>query len=109
MEALIDLAERTQICFATCTEIRQKLGFRGAIAQQNWCVAASKPEARDTVFFYICRRGFRSGVGTSPTIIILLAAWLGLNVAFVAVRIYVTSDRRRRNESEVVEYPRLVS
>jgi hypothetical protein len=43
----------------------------------------------------------------SPTIIILLAAWLGLNVAFVALRIYVT--RRSRDETEAVGYPRLVS
>jgi hypothetical protein len=35
-----------------------KTGFTGAIAQQNWCVAASKSEAREKFFFYICGRGF---------------------------------------------------
>jgi hypothetical protein len=29
------------------------------------------------------------------TTVILLAAWLGLNAAFVAMRFYVTSERRR--------------
>jgi hypothetical protein len=84
-------------------------GAAGAIAQQNWCVAASKSEAREKFFFYISGRGFRSEVDMSPTIIILLAAWLGLNVAFVALRIYVTSNRRSGDETEAVGYPRLVS
>jgi hypothetical protein len=40
----------------------------------------------------------------SPTIITLLAIWLGLNVAFVTMRIYLTADRRRRDERDAVEY-----
>lgn len=45
----------------------------------------------------------------SQTIITVLAAWLGLNVAFVTVRIYVTAARHLRDENEAVGYPRLVS
>jgi hypothetical protein len=36
-----------------------------------------------------------------PTIIALLAAWLGLNVAFVAIRFYVTAGKRPRAASQV--------
>ncbi len=45
----------------------------------------------------------------SPTIIVLLAAWLGLNVAFAAVRIYVTANRGLHDELDVVSYSTLVS
>lgn len=45
----------------------------------------------------------------SSTIIILLAAWLGLNAAFVAIRFYITADRTSRAEHDLGEYPRLVS
>jgi hypothetical protein len=45
----------------------------------------------------------------SSTIIVSLAAWLGLNVAFVAMRFYVTADRRSRTEPDVVGYPTLVN
>lgn len=40
----------------------------------------------------------------SPTIITLLAIWLGLNVAFVTMRIYLTADRRPRNERDAAKY-----
>jgi len=45
----------------------------------------------------------------STTIIVLLAAWLGLNVAFVAMRFYVTSERRSSAESDIVGYPTLLN
>ena len=44
-----------------------------------------------------------------PTIIILLAAWLGLNVAFVALRMYVTADHRPRGTADVMGYQRLLN
>lgn len=43
------------------------------------------------------------------TIIILLAAWLGLNAAFVAIRFYRTADHASRAERDLRPYPRLVS
>jgi hypothetical protein len=45
----------------------------------------------------------------SSTIFILLAAWLGLNVAFIAVRLYVTASPTPRAEPGLSRYPRLVS
>jgi hypothetical protein len=45
----------------------------------------------------------------SPTIIALLAAWLGLNVAFVAMRFYVTAGKRPGAAPEVVRYPMLLN
>jgi hypothetical protein len=45
----------------------------------------------------------------STTIIVLLAAWLGLNVAFVAMRFYVTADRGSRAKPDIIGYPRLVN
>jgi hypothetical protein len=45
----------------------------------------------------------------SSTIIALLAAWLGLNVAFVAMRFYVTAGKRPRMAPKVVEYPMLLN
>jgi hypothetical protein len=43
------------------------------------------------------------------TIMIALAAWLGLNAAFVAIRFYLTADRTSHAEREFVRYPRLVN
>jgi hypothetical protein len=43
------------------------------------------------------------------TIMIALAAWLGLNAAFVAIRLYLTADRASHAEHEFVGYPRLVN
>lgn len=45
----------------------------------------------------------------SSTIIALLAAWLGLNVGFVAIRFYVTAGKRPRATSEAVGYPMLLN
>ena len=33
------------------------------------------------------------------TLLVCLAVWLGLNVAFVALRLYVTSDRKSQSET----------
>ena len=41
----------------------------------------------------------------SPTVITLLAIWLGLNVAFVTMRIYLTADRRPRDGRDAAKYP----
>jgi hypothetical protein len=43
------------------------------------------------------------------TIVILLALWLGLNVAFVAIRLYLTSDHRTHAEDNLVRYPRFIN
>jgi hypothetical protein len=43
------------------------------------------------------------------TIIILLAAWLGLNAAFVAIRFYITANQQSHADHELGRYPRLVS
>lgn len=43
------------------------------------------------------------------TITILLAAWVGLNAAFVAMRFYITADRTSRAEHDLVRYPRPVN
>ena len=43
------------------------------------------------------------------TIMIALAAWLGLNAAFVAIRFHLTADRDSHVEREFVRYPRLVN
>jgi hypothetical protein len=45
----------------------------------------------------------------SPTIIALLAAWLGLNVAFVAIRFYVTAGKSPRAAPKAVGYPMLLN
>jgi hypothetical protein len=45
----------------------------------------------------------------SQTIIIFLAAWLGSNVAFVAVRLYMTANHRQGETSDATRYPRLVN
>jgi len=42
-------------------------------------------------------------------IAILLAAWLVLNAAFVAIRFYVTADQTSGAEPDLLRYPRLVS
>lgn len=44
----------------------------------------------------------------SSTITILLAGWLGLNAAFIAIRFYITADQARA-EHDLGRYPRLVS
>ena len=43
------------------------------------------------------------------SIMILLAAWLGLNAAFVAIRFYITADQASHAEQDLVRYPKLVS
>jgi hypothetical protein len=45
----------------------------------------------------------------STIIIVLLTTWLGLNVAFVAMRFYVTSGRRSPTEPDVIGYPTLLN
>jgi hypothetical protein len=45
----------------------------------------------------------------SSTIIALLAVWLGLNVAFVAMRFYVTAGKRPRVAPMVAGYPMLLN
>jgi hypothetical protein len=45
----------------------------------------------------------------SSTIITLLAVWLGLNVAFVAMRCYVTAGCGSRAKPDIIGYPRLVN
>jgi hypothetical protein len=45
----------------------------------------------------------------SLTVVILLASWLGLNVAFVAIRLYVTADPTPDTSVDLVRYPRLVN
>jgi hypothetical protein len=42
----------------------------------------------------------------SLTISILLAAWLGLNAAFVAVRYYITVGQTSPADGDLVRYPR---
>jgi hypothetical protein len=42
-------------------------------------------------------------------IIILVAAWLALNVAFVAMRLYLTATDPRRADNDFVGYPKLVN
>ena len=42
-------------------------------------------------------------------IIILLAAWLGVNAAFVAIRFYITADQTSHREHDLVRYPKLVN
>jgi hypothetical protein len=37
----------------------------------------------------------------APTIVILLAAWVGLNAVFVAIRFYVTADQPANVESDI--------
>jgi hypothetical protein len=43
------------------------------------------------------------------TIIVLLASWLGLNVAFVAIRLFLTSDHRMHAVDNLVRHPRLIN
>jgi hypothetical protein len=45
----------------------------------------------------------------SLTIAILLAAWLGLNAAFVAVRYYMTVGQTSPADGDLVRYPRPVN
>jgi hypothetical protein len=44
----------------------------------------------------------------TPTIAILLSAWLGSNAAFFALRFYVGADHSTRTKRDFVGYPRLV-
>ena len=43
------------------------------------------------------------------SIIVLLTIWLGLNVAFFAMRFYATSERRSPTRPDVIGYPTLVN
>jgi hypothetical protein len=43
------------------------------------------------------------------TIVIVLAIWLGLNAAFVAMRLYITAERSAHAEHEFIRYPRAVN
>jgi hypothetical protein len=45
----------------------------------------------------------------SPMMIILVAAWLGLNAAFVALRLYLTVDDALGGDTDFVGYPKLVN
>jgi hypothetical protein len=45
----------------------------------------------------------------SQMIVILVAAWLGLNVAFVAMRLYLTVDDALGADTDFVGYPKLVN
>jgi hypothetical protein len=45
----------------------------------------------------------------TSTIAILLSAWLGSNIAFVALRLYATAHRASNARRDFVRYPRLVS
>ncbi len=40
---------------------------------------------------------------------IVLAVWLGLNLAFVAIRLYVTANHASRTKRDLIRYPRLVN
>ena len=43
------------------------------------------------------------------TITILLAVWLGLYAAFVAVRFYITAGQASPADGDLARYPRLVN
>jgi hypothetical protein len=43
------------------------------------------------------------------TIIILLAIWLVLNAAFVAIRFYITMNQPSQAEQDLSRYPKLIS
>jgi hypothetical protein len=43
------------------------------------------------------------------TVGIFLAAWLGLNAAFVAIRFYIAADRTSNAEGDLVRYPRVIN
>ena len=43
------------------------------------------------------------------TIAIILAVWLGLNVAFVAIRLYVTADPTSHAKRNTIRHPKLVN
>ena len=46
---------------------------------------------------------------STMTIMILLAAWLGLNAAFVAIRFYIAAEQTSHAERDLARYPRLVN
>ena len=45
------------------------------------------------------------------TFLIIMAIWLGLNIAFVAIRLYVSADREavQSRSFAIVRHPRLIS
>ena len=43
------------------------------------------------------------------TVVTVLAAWFGLNVAFVAIRLYFGADQASAVEDEFGRYPRIVN
>ena len=45
----------------------------------------------------------------ASAVLILLAAWLLLNVAVFGMRIYVTADHRLSDGRELARHPRLVN
>jgi hypothetical protein len=70
--------------------------------------AASKLRARRGTFFYDSALLILLGrENMTSTIAILLSAWLGLNAAFVALRLYITADRasNAKQDSEARFYP----
>jgi hypothetical protein len=44
----------------------------------------------------------------TPTIAILLSAWLGSNAAFFVLRFYLAADRPAHAKQDFIGYPRLV-
>jgi len=97
--------------FKKCAGIRRNLGF--ARASLNRIGALPHRKMRLVMKLSLI---YSSGElipvtekKVSTTIIVLLAAWLGLNVAFVAMRFYVTADRGSRAKPDIIGYPRLVN
>jgi hypothetical protein len=45
----------------------------------------------------------------ASTVVISLAAWMGSNAAFLAIRLYVTLDWSPYAEVDPARYPRLVN
>ncbi len=43
------------------------------------------------------------------TIMIVLAIWLGLNAAFVAIRLYITADQAAHAEYDFARHPRAIN
>jgi hypothetical protein len=72
-------------------------------------IAASKLEVRHETLFYDSELLILPGGEHVPDGRYLLASWLGLNVAFVAIRLYVTADPTSDTSADLVRYPRLVN
>ena len=89
--------------------ILREIGRELLDARDDWCGAASNLSGRFATLFYDSVSLILWGESMSSTIIILLAAWLGLNAAFVAIRFYITADQTSRAEHDLGRYPRLVS